>query len=190
MTAQEEARAIITYLNDEGCHAFVDEQYVLDNLGNKTDRVILSIIWFTPEQLRLNRRFVSGFLIESDATFNKERRRLLLHNLIGIDNCGKTYPALQLFATNEAARVFEKVEDVWNRFIFHDCPGPAVLAGDFAAGLTTSVARSAVKRKDAARKAKDLSRGKGKERADFDDEVKEIVSIRGLYDVVAAQPEL
>jgi hypothetical protein len=67
---------------------------VLDNLRNKTDRVILSIIWFTPEQLRLNRRFISGFLIESDATFNKERRRLLLHNLIGIDNCGKTYPAL------------------------------------------------------------------------------------------------
>jgi hypothetical protein len=94
LTPQSEARMIITYLNDQGCHVFVNEQYVLDNLGNKTDRVIMSIIWFTPEQLRLNRRFVSGFLIESDATFNKESRRLLLHNLIGIDNCGKTYLAL------------------------------------------------------------------------------------------------
>jgi uncharacterized membrane protein YvbJ len=74
LTDQEEIRVIITYLNDQSCHVFVDEQYVLDNLGNKTDRVILSIIWFTPEQLRLCRRFVSGFLLETDATFNKESR--------------------------------------------------------------------------------------------------------------------
>ena len=158
---------------------------MLDNLGNKTDRVIMSIIWFTPEQLRLNRRFVSGFLIESDATFNKESRRLLLHNLIGINNYGKTYLALQLFATNKGARVFKKLEDVWNRFIFYDCPRPAVLARDFAAGLTVAVARSGIKRKEAARRAKEMSREKGKGRADFDDEFEDIVPIRGLEDVVA-----
>jgi hypothetical protein len=59
---------------------------------------------------------------------------------VGIDNYGKTFAALQLFATNEGARVFEKVEEVWDLAIFHDCPGPAVLAGDFAAGLAISVA--------------------------------------------------
>jgi hypothetical protein len=91
---QEEARLIITYLDGQGCHVFVDKQYVLDNLRNKTNRVILSIIWFTPKQLRLCRRFVSGFLLKTDATFNKERRGLLLYNLVGIDNCGKTFAAL------------------------------------------------------------------------------------------------
>jgi hypothetical protein len=94
VTDQEEARIILTYLNDQGCHVFVDEVYVLDNLGNKTDRIIQCILWFTAEQLRLNRRFASGFLLETDATFNKEARRLLIHNLVGIDNCGKTYPAM------------------------------------------------------------------------------------------------
>ena len=94
LSDQEEARLIITYLNDQGCHVFVDEVYVLDNLGNKTDRVIQCIIWCTPEQVRLNRRFVSGFLLETDATFNKECRRLLLYNLVGIDNCGKSYCAM------------------------------------------------------------------------------------------------
>jgi hypothetical protein len=44
LTNREEAQVIITYLSDQGCHVFVDEQYVLDNLRNKTDRVILSII--------------------------------------------------------------------------------------------------------------------------------------------------
>ena len=64
ITDQEEAQLILHYLDSEGCHVEVDEVYILDNLGNKTDRVIQSIVWFTAEQLRLGRRFVSGFLIE------------------------------------------------------------------------------------------------------------------------------
>jgi hypothetical protein len=40
VTDQEEARIILTYLNDQGCHVFVDEVYVLNNLGNKTNRII------------------------------------------------------------------------------------------------------------------------------------------------------
>lgn len=165
LSNQDEARLIITYLNDQGCHVYVDEVYILDNLGNKTERLIQCILWFTPEQLRLNRRFASGFMLQIDATFNKEARRLLLHNLVGIDNCGKTYPAMQLFATNESARVFAMVEEVWDRAIFHDCPGPAVLVGDFAAGLAASVARSAVKKKEAALKALEVEAQKGKGRA-------------------------
>jgi len=97
LTSQEEAQPIVTFLDDRDCHVEVDEAYILDNLRNETDRVIQSIVWFTVEQLRLCRRFVSSFLLETDATFNKECRRLLLYNLVGIDNCGKTFPAIQIF---------------------------------------------------------------------------------------------
>jgi hypothetical protein len=122
-------------------------------------------LWFTAKQLRLNRRFASGFLLKTNATFNKEARRLLLYNLVGIDNYRKTYPVIQLFATNKSARVFAKVKEVWDRIIFHDCPGLAVLARDFAAGLAASVARSAAKKKEAALKALEIKSRKGKERA-------------------------
>lgn len=44
LLAQEEARLILNYLNDEGCHVEVDEVYLIDNLGNKADRVIQSIV--------------------------------------------------------------------------------------------------------------------------------------------------
>jgi hypothetical protein len=94
LTDQEEARLIITYLDKQDCHVYVDKVYILDNLGNKTDRVIQSILWFTPKQLRLNRRFASGFLLETNATFNKECHRLLLYNLVRIDNYSKTYAAI------------------------------------------------------------------------------------------------
>jgi hypothetical protein len=49
LTPQQEARMIIAYLNDQNCHVHVDEVYILDNLGNKTDRIIQSILWYTPE---------------------------------------------------------------------------------------------------------------------------------------------
>ncbi|CZR66485.1 uncharacterized protein PAC_16386 [Phialocephala subalpina] len=60
----------------------------------------------------------------------------------------------------------------------------------FAAGLTASVARSAIKRKEAARKTEEISAGKGKGRAVDDDDNIDIVPIGGLEDVVAARPEL
>jgi hypothetical protein len=68
--------------------------------------------------------------------------------------------------------------------IFYDCPGPAVLARDFAAGLSIAVAYSVFKRKEAACRAKEMACEKGKGRADFDDEFEEVVLIGGLEDVV------
>jgi hypothetical protein len=44
LSNQEEACMIITYLNNQGCHVFINEVYILDNLGNKTDCVIQYII--------------------------------------------------------------------------------------------------------------------------------------------------
>lgn len=49
LSNQDEARLIITYLNDQGCHVYVNEVYILDNLENKTKRLIQCILWFTPE---------------------------------------------------------------------------------------------------------------------------------------------
>jgi hypothetical protein len=49
LITQEEAQLILNYLNDESYHVEVDKVYIRDNLGNKTNRVIQSIIWFTPK---------------------------------------------------------------------------------------------------------------------------------------------
>jgi hypothetical protein len=45
---------------------------------------------------------------------------------------------------------------VWDRTIFHDCPGPAVLARDFTAGLAISITRLVVKKKEATLKALEI----------------------------------
>ena len=38
------------------------------------------------------RRFVSGFMYETDATFGTNSLKLPLSVMVGIDNCGKTFP--------------------------------------------------------------------------------------------------
>jgi hypothetical protein len=75
-----------------------------------------------------------------DATFNKNNRRLLLQNIVGIDNTGKTFAALQLFYISESARFFRFVAKIWGTYFFYDCPGPSVWCADFAAGVSAAVA--------------------------------------------------
>jgi hypothetical protein len=141
----------------------VDEAYTLNPDNSKKDRHIQAIAWWSQEQMRLARRFVSRRLVESDATFNTNQRRLLLQHVVGIDNTGKTFPVLQVFHISESARTFCFIMNIWRTYFFYDCPGPAVWCGDFAAGLTAAVAQQAVKDAIAARKAEELALSKGKE---------------------------
>jgi hypothetical protein len=106
LTSQDEARLLLSYLDQEDLHVEIDEVYILGADNEKHNREIQAIAWFSKEQLRLARRFISGRIVESDATFNTNERRLLLQNVVGIDNTGKTFPALQLFHISESARLF------------------------------------------------------------------------------------
>ena len=100
---------LLTYLDQEDLHVEIDEQYTLDIHGQPETRVIQAIAWWTKEQVRLARRFISGRLVVSDATFSTNERGLLLQNVVGIDNTGKTFPAMQLFHISESARLFRFV---------------------------------------------------------------------------------
>ena len=146
---------MLDYLQHAGFHFEVDEVFTF-NAARDRERIILTIAWFSPEQIRLTRRFVSRRLIESDATFNSNDRGLLLQDVIGIDNTGKTFPIMHLFHVNEAARFFHFVRKVLATYFFYDCPGPAVWCGDFAAGLTAAIAQVAAE--EALSKGKELAR--------------------------------
>jgi hypothetical protein len=78
LSAQEEALMLLYYLESHNVHVVVDEQYVLDERGDKKDRIIMCIAWLTLAQIRLARRFVSDMVAETNATFNTNEKRLLL----------------------------------------------------------------------------------------------------------------
>jgi len=65
----------------------------------------------TAEQIKLARRFVSGFMYKIDATFNTNRLKLPLSVMVGIDNCGKTFLIAYCYITSELAASFKFVAD-------------------------------------------------------------------------------
>ena len=63
-------------------------------------RVVRDIFFMSDEQIQLARRFVSGFIYETDATFGTNTLRLPLSVMVGIDNTGATFPMAYMFITS------------------------------------------------------------------------------------------
>ncbi|RFU25262.1 hypothetical protein B7463_g11084, partial [Scytalidium lignicola] len=132
LSPQEEALMLLQYLESRNVHVVVNEQYVLDERGNKTDRVIMCIVWWTAAQIQLAR----------------------------VDNTNSTFEFLQAFSTAESANNIRFILQVLEDYFFYDCPGFAVLAGDFGSGLSAGFAQKAAQ--DAVDREKQPA-GKGKQ---------------------------
>jgi hypothetical protein len=142
LTRQEELQLLLETLDNEGIHPRIRAEYELDGVERQR-RVIRDIFWITPEQIRLARRFVSGFMYEIDSTFNTNRLRLPLSDIVGIDNIGKTFPVAFCYITSESAASFAWISEQLSEYVFYDCPEPAIIIGDFAKGLGAAVAAKA-----------------------------------------------
>jgi hypothetical protein len=77
-------------LERSGFHPSVQEEYMLGD-GRCTGRVMMEPFFMSVDQIILARRFVSGFMYETDATFNTSMLRSLLSVMVGIDNAGKKF---------------------------------------------------------------------------------------------------
>jgi MULE transposase domain len=90
------------------------------------------------------RRFASGFMYETDATFNTNSLRLPLSVMVGVDNTGSTFPLAFCYITSESAVSFEWIANQLTDLIFYDCPEPKLIIGDFSKGLGAAVAAKAI----------------------------------------------
>lgn len=95
------------------------------------------------EQIKLARRFVSGFMYKTDATFNTNRLKLPLSVVVGINNCGRTFPIAYCYITLESAASFKFVSNQLSDLAFYNCPKAAVVVGDFSKGLGAAMAAKA-----------------------------------------------
>jgi hypothetical protein len=94
-------------LEQEGLHLCVQDEYILDKHSIQTQRVIQDLFWMSPEQIKLARRFVSGFIYETDAMFNTNVLKMPLSVMVGIDNTGKTFSMAYCYITSESAASFK-----------------------------------------------------------------------------------
>ena len=87
---------------------------------------------------------MGGFLLETDATFNTNKLNLPLSVFVGITNTDLSFPVAYCYITSKSAECFTFIIECMKELIFYDdCPGPGVILGDFAAGLTVAMQRKA-----------------------------------------------
>lgn len=117
------------------------EKYLIEH-NTRQRRVVEQFFFCNEEQICLARQFVSGYLIETDATFNTNQLNLPLSTLVGVTNTMQTFTVAYCYITLESAESFLFLFECMRDLIFYDkCPGPGVIFGDFAAELAAAMTK-------------------------------------------------
>ena len=110
------------------------EQYIVKR-GCYTKHIVRNIFFILDKQICLTKRFISGFLYKTNATFSINIRRLPLSIMVGINNTKHIFPMAFIFITTESAKSFKFVEECLINLCFYDYPQPSLICGDFSKGL-------------------------------------------------------
>ena len=113
--------------------------------GNVQQRQVIEAFFFcSPEQIEMTRRFVSSFVIQTDATSNTNELNMLLSILAEVTNTMASFPVAYTFIFSESAEAFKFVNACCKElFFWDDCPGPPVMLGDFSLGLSAAMSKNA-----------------------------------------------
>jgi hypothetical protein len=111
----------MTILEQNSFHPRTQEEYIVEN-SICTKCVVRDIFFMSDEQIRLTRRFVSGFMYKTDATFNTNTRQLPLSIMVRIDNTGHTFPMAFMFIISKSAKSFKFANECLTDLCFYDCP--------------------------------------------------------------------
>jgi MULE transposase domain len=139
LSPQEELALLVGHLERHGYHPRTRDEYIVED-GVRKKKLVRDIFFMSDDQIRLARRFVSGFIYETDATFNTNTLRLPLSVMVGIDNTGCTFPMAFMFITSESAKSFTFASEQLTDLCFYDCSEAAIICGDFSKGLGASIA--------------------------------------------------
>jgi hypothetical protein len=135
------------------------------------------------KQIRLARRFVSGFIYKTDATFSTNTLRLPLLVMVGIDNTRTTFPMAYMFITSKSAESFRFASRQLTDLCFYDCPKAAIICGDFSKGLGLAIALKAREDAGLAGRLRRLGTPRDDDFVDIDDrEALEIERIKSLLE--------
>jgi hypothetical protein len=135
---------VITILESNGFHPRTRDEYIIEG-GICMKCIIRDIFFMSDEQIRLARRFVSGFLYKTNATFSMNTRRLPLSVMVGINNTGHTFPMAFMFITTKLAKSFKFAGECLIDLCFYDCLQPSLICSDFSKGLGAAVVAQGAK---------------------------------------------
>jgi hypothetical protein len=112
---------VMTILESNGFYPRTRDEYIVEG-GIRTKHFVRDIFFMSDEQIRLVRRFVSGFLYKTNTTFSTNTRRLPLSVMVGINNTGHTFPMAFMFITTKSAKSFKFAGECLIDLCFYDYP--------------------------------------------------------------------
>ena len=138
---KDEFAGLVVALEDAG---FVFECRMEEEIDQQSGEVVdtqLQQIWFAhPDQIRYAQRFIAGWTLFVDGTFNTNARNLVLLVMAGITNCNRTFVAALSFARSESKMSFDLIFWSLKQHIFYPpIPSPRLVLSDQAAGMTASL---------------------------------------------------
>lgn len=163
---EKELHQAVAGLKQKGFHIRFNESYLVEG-DQRSRRVVEHFFFCNSEQIRLTRRFVSSFMVQTNATLNTNHLNLPISALIGKTNTQQIFHVAYCLITLESTEAFAFITQCMNYLFFYDdCPRPAVTIGDFSSGLSAEVLRRRKQTRseacmDAARELGDRMIGKG-----------------------------
>ena len=138
--AGETIQGLLIALEDAGFLFRIRVAVEEDLEGNPISRKLIQIFFIHREQIRYGQRFIAGFLLVVDGTFNTNALRLPLLIAVGITNSGKTFPLAFSYCPSESAESYKFFFDCLNEEVFTDgVLLPGVVLGDEAGGLIAAM---------------------------------------------------
>ena len=96
------------------------------------------------KQIRLARRFVSGFIYKTNTTFNTNCLKMPLSVIVSINNTSKMFLIVYYYIILELAVLFKQVAEQLTDIAFYNCSKTAVIYRDFSKSLRAAVAALAI----------------------------------------------
>ena len=105
---EDKIQVTLDTLEGKGFHICCLKKYLIeDNVRQR--QVIEAFLFCFLEQIKIGQRFVSHFVIQTDATFNTNELNMPLSILVGITNTMSSFPLAYIFISSESVEVFKFV---------------------------------------------------------------------------------
>ncbi len=116
--------------------------YTLNDADASIQKNIEQIFLLNNYQRRLSKRFISDFMMETDAIFNINALKMLLFVTVNVTNTAMIFSACFSFAISESEETFNFFIQCMHEELFNDCLPSRVIIADQGKGLTASLSIS------------------------------------------------
>ena len=124
---QDGLLALVSVLEREGWLYRTYWDFQTNEQGTIIARILKAVYFTNDVLMRLARRFYSDWMIQVDGTFNTNRTRMPLINVLGVTNTGHSFSFAFCFVTSESADNWGFVLQCLESTIFEGLPLPRVV---------------------------------------------------------------